>query len=92
VLPLILTSQFDIEAVELYICRSSAEARFRSYSQSLWENNANLLYSFSAYVFRQYSYVAPDEPIYMQKLRAEQLHAIATRYGFPDDLQKDDAT
>lgn len=91
VLPLILISQFDIEAFESYIGEASAEKILRSYADSIRTKDANLLDSFSTYVFRNYGDVVPAEPIYMQQLRAQQLHEIAKRYGIPNDSKDHDA-
>lgn len=85
VLPLVLMSQFDMEAFETYVSKASAEQILRDYSISLRQKNANLLYSFAAHVSGKYGNVTDAQPIYMQRLRAEQLHAIAIRYGTKPD-------
>jgi len=69
VLPLILISQFDIEAFESYIGEVSGEEILRSYAVSLRQKNTNLIDSFSGYVSRNYGNVTPAEPIYMQKIK-----------------------
>ena len=85
VLPLVLLSHFDLEAFETYVGETSAEEILRSYAISLKARTSSLLDYFGSYVSRTHGGATPNTPIYMQTLRAEQLHKTATRFNIPDN-------
>jgi hypothetical protein len=91
VLPLVLLSQFDIEAFETYVGESSAESIMRSYVHSLHNEPISLLDGFGMYVQRNYGNSIDGRPIYMQLQRSEQLAAVAERFGVSKEPDHDAA-